>query len=1759
MSLLSRTRWLKCLFGRDSTTKAAKNKFLTKRPSRRFGNVEELEGRIVPVAPPLQFSYLPLSAADLYNTFHTLSTGAGSTIHVVVTITVMQDNTVIYYDHGQDGYEANLANPTQATTQVWGDGNTSNGTAPGFATDILKAGDVITITNDVPVPANPGTTYYNGGDLIGASANVNITEAAWPTNIGTVLATAVAVPDTRLYGNSFVAPVGTDVASGQKLFSYSAFYVTAAQDNTQVTINLKNGGTITQTLNQGQTYVSPATVQAGDTVSSSAPVTVTLATGDLGDTYESRWFTLYDNSQLSNDYYSPLSTQTAAHPVNLFVFNPNSTAITVNYQTQTTSGSFTVAAGATYQYAVPDASATRLYTSNGMNFVAVAADDVTPAGQNGDSAQYDWGFTLQPTNTLTTSAIVALGVGDSGSPPTTADSPIWVTATKATTVYVNYSGNTSLGPNIDPDGNHYDVSYTLSALQSQLVSNPSFDSSGMRLYSLDGTPISVAWGENPAVAPIGNPGFDAGTVVPSIPVPDFNKTVSFAPGGDIYGDGRYHSGDTIRYALTVSDTGIDPITNAIVFDGLPAGLTYVANSTQIKNGTTTTQIPDDSSGTAFPLDDGGYTVVNVDPHQVTTITFDATINSGLPAGTTSLTNTATLDSIGETITATATATLASGIGHRVWLDSNGNGIQDAGENGVAGFTVYALSAGATIATTTTDASGNYLFSGLSAGAYTIQFSAPAGDVFSPQTQGSDPTVDSNPNGAGLTGPVTLSDGQVDNTIDAGIYPAASIGGNAWNDTNGDGVQQGTETNFPGVTVYLESSGSTVGATTTDASGNYSFTGLTVGSFTVQFVAPATYEFSTPASDNFTLIPGQKATANAGLDQNAEVGGNVWLDSNDNAVNDAGETNVAGVTVYLLNNSSATVGTATTDANGNYSFANLAPGSYSIQFVAPAGDFFSTSSSDAVTLISGQTNNNVNAGLFQPAAVNGEVWSDTNANGVIDAGENGLAGITVDLVSGTTTLTSTTTDANGNYSFAGLNPGSYSVQFVAPVGDLFSTPSSDAFTLTSGETDSFNAGLYQNGAITGNAWLDTNANGVRNTGEPNLPGVTVYLLNSSNATIGTTTTDANGNYAFPNISPGAYEVTFSAPSGDQFSTPSSDRLTITSGQVGIANAGLFAPNSLAGKVYLDADANGTLDAGESGVAGVTIVLSGTDTSGNTITPQTVTSDGGGNFQFSINPSGNFTLTETPPAGYLDGKDTPGSAGGTAGTDQISGITLSGGTNGAGYNFAEVQANMLSGTVFNDLNNNGQQNAGEPGIAGVTMTLTGTNDLGQSVSLTMTTDASGAYSYGNLRPGSYQLTQTLPGNWLAGKNTPGQAGVTNSGETMQTFQLTSGQTVAGNLFADLQGAQVIGIVYNDLNDNGAQDPGEPGLAGVTMTLTGTEDTGASVSLTLTTASDGSFAFTNLRPGQYTLQETQPAQFQPGTNAVGTQGGTQTSPGTFANFTLAPGQTGSGNSFGQWQPGSLEGKVYFDANGNGQQDPGEPNLPGVTLTLTGVSNGTSITQTTTSGVDGTFIFNNLTPGIYAVTETPPAGLFMGNNQLGTGGGTLNGNTMSNIEVGANDQFINYTFAVSPFNPLDPPFTKRYFLGMNQSIIGVAWPALADPVAAPAASGDPATFSFQSAFLPSQNGNAAPPSAQSAVSPSSNSSGVGVSAVTITAPASPVSKAITSPADPPPTTPFSNFDLLRILASDASLTSPISGFASSNGTSAAFRAAALLATFNA
>lgn len=121
---------------------------------------------------------------------------------------------------------------------------------------------------------------------------------------------------------------------------------------------------------------------------------------------------------------------------------------------------------------------------------------------------------------------------------------------------------------------------------------------------------------------------------------------------------------------------------------------------------------------------------------------------------------------------------ASAIGDRVWMDLNGDGIQDAEEGGLAGVMV-ALTGSSVLGqpvslTTGTNADGLYQFGGLVPGTYTVTVSNPGGYIFSPRDRGGDDTLDSDVDGSGVAAPVTVGSGQTNLTVDGGLVQETTI-------------------------------------------------------------------------------------------------------------------------------------------------------------------------------------------------------------------------------------------------------------------------------------------------------------------------------------------------------------------------------------------------------------------------------------------------------------------------------------------------------------------------------------------------------------------------------------------------------------------------------------------------------------------------------------------------------------------------------------------------------------------------------------------------------------------------------------------------------------------------------------------------------------------------------------------------------------------------------------------------------------------------
>src|SRR5205085_695624 len=125
-------------------------------------------------------------------------------------------------------------------------------------------------------------------------------------------------------------------------------------------------------------------------------------------------------------------------------------------------------------------------------------------------------------------------------------------------------------------------------------------------------------------------------------------------------------------------------------------------------------------------------------------------------------------------------------------------------------------------------------------------------------------------------------------------------------------------------------------------------------------------------------------------------------------------------------------------------------------------------------------------------------------------------------------------------------------------------------------------------------------------------------------------------------------------------------------------------------------------------------------------------------------------------------------------------------------------------------------------------------------------------------------------------------------------------------------------------------------------------------VSTDANGFYQFNNLATGAYIITETQPAGYLNGSHTVGTSGGALANGASgeqIVSINLNTGDNAQHYDFGEIKPSSLAGKVYYDANNNGQLDPGEAPIPATTITLTGFADNGPVNKTTTTAADGTY----------------------------------------------------------------------------------------------------------------------------------------------------------------------------------------------------------------
>jgi Subtilase family/SdrD B-like domain/Cadherin-like/Putative Ig domain/CARDB/Domain of unknown function (DUF4114)/Bacterial pre-peptidase C-terminal domain len=246
----------------------------------------------------------------------------------------------------------------------------------------------------------------------------------------------------------------------------------------------------------------------------------------------------------------------------------------------------------------------------------------------------------------------------------------------------------------------------------------------------------------------------------------------------------------------------------------------------------------------------------------------------------------------------------------------------------------------------------------------------------------------------------------------------------------------------------------------------------------------TYSFYAVATDNAgntQEIPTQAQATTRIAGGTATIGDFVWVDTNGNGIQDTDEPGLEQVTVNIYDNGETLVSTTTTNINGFYSFTEIDPGDYFLEFIAPTSYLFTpenqgddditdsdvnqtTGKTLIFTVEEGEDYSNWDAGLYQLATISGQKFHDIDSDSIKDTNEPGLAGWTIYLDTNLNgelddSENSTQTDANGNYSFNDLVPGTYTVAEVMQSGWQQTFPGNSSVLAQSITTTASDALIY----------------------------------------------------------------------------------------------------------------------------------------------------------------------------------------------------------------------------------------------------------------------------------------------------------------------------------------------------------------------------------------------------------------------------------------------------------------------------------------------------------------------------------------------------------------------------------------------------------------------------------------------------------------------------------------------------------------------------
>ncbi len=788
-------------------------------------------------------------------------------------------------------------------------------------------------------------------------------------------------------------------------------------------------------------------------------------------------------------------------------------------------------------------------------------------------------------------------------------------------------------------------------------------------------------------------------------------------------------------------------------------------------------------------------------------------------------------------------------------------------------------------------------------------------------------------------------------IDFYNLQVGDISGYKIHDMDGDGVPDEGEPGLSGWTIELweEDGLSAMETTTTGDDGYFEFTNILVGQYIVKEIMQDGWFNTTPVEISVCVGCASEIDSLVFLNtMYSSICGYKVEDMNGNGVWDDNDPVIYNWEIQLYKDD-VLVDTAWTDESGRFCFDQLVPGNYNVSEVMPEGWYFTDEQYFIFDIASGDHEEVVFLNT-EMVSICGYKYEDMDGDGILEAGDTGIAGWTIYLFEGAVgedekPIATTVTNGSGGYCFTGLPAGTYTVIEEAREGWYNTSPGEVEVTLSSGDSANINFLNTEYFDLCGYKYEDMNGDSILDDGDMPVEGWLIQLVQDDEV-IKSTSTDENGRFCFTDLKPGEYTIREGSMEGWYATSPTEVTLTVLSG--GDERQTVFL-NAQYGKIcvlkYEDMNANGQWDEGEPGMANVLVELyeeNGEKVLSPVPTPiRSGYTDENGRICFTDLIIGDYMLVEYPPLGTYPNAQ---------GSSQPVSITESNQT--VSVTFGNIETGRICVFKYEDDNGNGIRDEGENTLISVFVELLLDDEVIGS-GYTGTCPCCPGLCFSGLMLGTYTVRETVPEGWFNTTPTEVVVVLDESGEHVPvTFLNTEYSSISGNK-------------YQDMDGDGYLDPEDTPIEGWEIELW-LDDVYIATDYT---DENGYFQFDGLVPGNYyVIEETREGWYNTTTYEVYVR--------------LHSGDMIRDVLFLNTQYSSVCGYKVEDINGDGVWGEGEEGLFGWEIRLYKMMGQVpvgaliavpyTLVDTEYTDEDGKYCFTGLTPGQYKVEEVMQDGWY-------------------------------------------------------------------------------------------------------------------------------------------------------------------------------------------